>query len=95
MIHDIIVFENIRFRRCKRKREASVIKNLHCGERFRKDAFSVTVLTEHVWTVRPNRREKSPVLNNGYVWTGPIHRKLLMYTLVLHDFTCHIRSDGK
>ena len=94
MIYDVIVFENIRFRPFTRNREASVIKTVS-GECFRKDAFSVTVLTEYVWTVWPNRREKSPVLNYGYVWTGPVHRKLLMYTLVLQDFTCHIRSDGE
>ena len=45
------IFENIHFRPFTRKREASVIKNLHSGERFRKGAFSVTVLTEYVWTV--------------------------------------------
>ena len=42
MIYDIIVFENLRFRTSTRKRKARVFKNLHSGERFWKDPFSVT-----------------------------------------------------
>ena len=50
-MYDIIVFENLRFRPSKRKREASVFKNLHSGERFWKDAFWVTVFTRYVLMV--------------------------------------------
>ena len=45
------ILENLRFRLSSRKREAGVFKNLLCGERFLKDAFSVTVFTGYVWTV--------------------------------------------
>ena len=34
-----------------RRRDASVLKNLHSGERFLKGAFSLTVFTGYLWTV--------------------------------------------
>ena len=39
------------FRPSTHKREAGLSKNLHAGERFWKDAFSVTTFTGYVWTV--------------------------------------------
>ena len=39
MMYDIIVFKNLRSRPCTRRREASVLKNLHFGLPFLKDAF--------------------------------------------------------
>ena len=42
MIYVIIVFENLRFRTSALKRKAHVFQNLHSGERFCKDPFSVT-----------------------------------------------------
>ena len=50
MMYYIVVFENLRFRPSTRKRVASILKNLHSGKRCYKDAFSVTVFTENVWT---------------------------------------------
>ena len=50
MMYDIIVFVNIPFRPFTRKRKAGVFKNLHSGDRFGKDMFSVTVFTGYVWT---------------------------------------------
>ena len=50
-MYDIIVFEIVRFRPSTRRRKAGVFKNLHSGQRFWKDAFSVTVFTEFEWTV--------------------------------------------
>ena len=44
---NIIVFKNLRFHPSTLKRVASV----HSGERFWKDAFSVTVFPECVWMV--------------------------------------------
>ena len=35
-------------------------KNLHFGERFWKDAFSVIVFTEYMWTVGETGEKKSP-----------------------------------
>ena len=49
-MYDIIVFENLRLRPPTRKQKAGVLENLHSGERFWKDAFSVTVFTGYVWT---------------------------------------------
>ena len=34
MMYDIIVFKNLRSGPCTRRREASVLKNLHFGLRF-------------------------------------------------------------
>ena len=42
-MYDIIGFENLPFRPSTRKRKPGIFKNLHFGERFEKDAFSVTV----------------------------------------------------
>ena len=71
-MYDIIVFENLRFRLSTRERMASSLKNLHSGERCYKDAFSVTVFTEKVWTTGQTGGKKSPFSNkNGYVWTEP------------------------
>ena len=50
-MYDIIVFENLRFRRSTRKWEAGVFLNLHSEVRFCKVTFSVTVFTGYVWTV--------------------------------------------
>ena len=45
MMYDIIVLQKVRFRLSTRvrKQEAGFLKNLHSGERFWKDAFSVAV----------------------------------------------------
>ena len=43
--------ENPSFSPSTRKRVASVFKILHSAERFWKDAFSVTVFTDYVWTL--------------------------------------------
>ena len=45
---DVIVFQNLRFQRIQQK---GVFKIRHSGERFRKDAFSVTAFAEDVLTV--------------------------------------------
>ena len=48
-MYDIIVFENLRFRRPKRKRKPGkpvFTKNLYSGERFWKDVFSWPFQTE-------------------------------------------------
>ena len=53
------------------KREASVFKNLHSGERFWENEFSVIVFTGYVRMVGETRDKKPPFSNkNGYVWTG-------------------------
>ena len=77
MMHDIIVFENLRFRRSTRERVVGVIKNLHCGERFLKDAFSVNVSIGYAWTVRQTGGKKNPFSNkNGFLSTESTRRKL-------------------
>ena len=62
MMYYIIVFENLRFRKSTRKRVARILKNLHSEERCYKDAFSVTVFTEYVWTVGQTGEKKISVL---------------------------------
>ena len=53
------------------KREASVLKNLHSGERFWENEFSVIVFTGYVRMVGETRDKKPPFSNkNGYMWTG-------------------------
>ena len=53
VVNDVrhLLFEKFRFRPSTRRRKASVLKNLHFGKRFRKDAISVTVFTEYVYSV--------------------------------------------
>ena len=81
MMCGIIIFEKLCFRRSTRKRETGVFKNLHSGERFWKDAFSVIVFTGYLRTVGKTAGKKSAFSNkNGYVWTGP---KGLNYDLYL------------
>ena len=62
IIFDITVFENTRFCPSTRKREGSVFRNLHSSERFRKDAYSVTVFLT-VWSVCQTGGKKSPFSN--------------------------------
>ena len=74
MMYDIIILENFRFRPPTRSREASVFKNLHSGQRFRKHGFSVAVFTGNVWTAG-HWRKKSPFHHTqqakyGYVSAG-------------------------
>ena len=53
------------------KREASVFKNLHSGERFWENEFSVIVFTGYVRMVGETRDKKPHFSNkNGYMWTG-------------------------
>ena len=57
-MYDISVLENLRFRPSTRKREAAYFKNLPSGERFWKDAFSVTEFTEYIRVDgMPNRKK--------------------------------------
>ena len=58
-MYDIIVLEKLRFRPSTRKREAGFFKNLHSGERFWKDAFSVTVFTEFIRVDGRTNRKKN------------------------------------
>ena len=64
--------ENLRFRLSSRKREAGVFKNLLCGERFLKDAFSVTVFTGYVWMVGQTG-EKTKTVTCGQGLSGTVH----------------------
>ena len=48
--HDVIVFENLRFRPSTRIRYIYVFKNLHPGERIWKPSFSVPENAGSVWT---------------------------------------------
>ena len=59
MMYDIIILENFRFRPPARSQEASVFKNLHSGQRFRKHGFSVAVFTGNVWTAGHWRKKIS------------------------------------
>ena len=72
MIYDIIVFENVRFRTSTRKQKERVFKNLHAGERFWKDSFSVTASPDTCgrW-VKPGGGKYPFSKKNGLVWTGP------------------------
>ena len=72
MIYDIIVLKNLHVLASTCKREAKVFKNLHSGERFWKDAFTVIVFIGYVWTVGQAGEKKISVFKqNGYVLTGP------------------------
>ena len=64
MMYDIIVLEKVRFRPSTRvrKQEAGFLKNLHSGERFWKDAFSVTAFTEYVWMVGQTGKNIYPLI---------------------------------
>ena len=42
---DVVVFRTLRFHSSTRVQQNGVFKNLHSGERFRKNAFSVTAFT--------------------------------------------------
>ena len=47
-MYDDNVFQNLRFRQSTpRKREASVFRNFHFGQRLWKDAFPVTVFNQN------------------------------------------------
>ena len=77
-VHDVSVFENLRFRRFHPStliRKASVFESLHLGRRFRKPPFSwVKVSVFHRISVDDWRKriQKYPFSNeNGLVWTGP------------------------
>jgi len=56
---DVIVFKNLRFHASRRVQQNGVFKNLHSGERFWKDAFSVIVFTGYEWTVGQTGEKKS------------------------------------
>ena len=64
MMYDIIVSEKVRFGPSTRvrKQEAGFLKNLLSGERFWKDAFSVTVSTEYVWMVGQTGKNIYPLI---------------------------------
>ena len=52
VIYNVVVFETSVFDRPHENDKQAFFKNdLHAGERFWKDAFSVTVFTQYVWTV--------------------------------------------
>ena len=56
MMYDIIVFNDLRSRSSQtRRREASVLKNLHCGLRFLKRCIQVTVFTRWKNIFKQNR----------------------------------------
>ena len=66
------ILENLRFRLSSRKREAGVFKNVLCGERFLKDAFSVTVFNGYVWTVgQTGEQTKTDTCGQGL--SGTVH----------------------
>ena len=60
--------KNLRFRPSIRIRKAGFFKNLHSGERFSKDPFSVTAFTGYVRTVGQTEEKKNTRL---IVWTVP------------------------
>ena len=71
MMHDIILFENLHFRPPTRKQKAGVFENLHSGERFWKDALSMTFFTRYVWTLGQPEENSLFSVRNVYAWVGP------------------------
>ena len=60
-IYIVVVFETSVFDRPHENDKRAFFKNdLHAGVRFWKDAFSVTVFTQYVWTVDQTGGEKKP-----------------------------------
>ena len=61
VIYNVVVFETSVLDRPHENDERAFFKNdLHAGVRFWKDAFSVTVFTQYVWTVDQTGEGKKP-----------------------------------
>ena len=61
VIYNVVEFETSVFdRRYENDKQAFFKNDLHAGGRFCKDALSVTVFTQYVWTVDQTGGEKKP-----------------------------------
>ena len=61
VIYNVVEFETSIFDRRYENDKQTFFKNdLHAGGRFWKDALSVTVFTQYVWTVDQTGGEKKP-----------------------------------
>ena len=62
VIYNVVVFETSVLDRPHENDKRAFFKNdLHAGVRFWKDAFSVTVFTQYVWTVDQTGGEKNRI----------------------------------
>ena len=62
MIYNVVVFETSVFDRpYENDKQAFFKKDLHAGGRFWKDALSVTVFTQYVWTVDQTSGKKNRI----------------------------------
>lgn len=55
---DKIIFKKLYFHLSTKAQQNGILKNLHSGERFWKDAFSVTIFTGFVWMESQSMRRK-------------------------------------
>lgn len=56
---DKIIFKKLCFHLSTKAQQNGILKNLHSGERFWKDAFSVTIFTGFVWMESQSMRRKN------------------------------------
>ena len=73
---DIIVFGNLRFRPSTFKRIDSFFENLHFWRAFWKDAFSVNVFTEYVWTEDKTKADACACWRGLRVLLGPVYMEV-------------------
>ena len=66
VIYNVVEFETSVFdRRYENDKQAFFKNDLHAGGRFWKDALSMTVFTQYVWTVDQTGGEKN-MINSGF-----------------------------
>ena len=79
---DVIVFKNLPFHLSPQVQRNGIVKNLHSVKRFRKDVFSVTVLSAKFWyfdmySATEGDRLREVVANEDsalfYVFTDELH----------------------
>lgn len=64
---DKIIFKKLCFHLSTKAQQNGILKNLHSGERFWKDAFSVTIFTGFVWMESQSMRRKKSVFKEEWI----------------------------